>query len=166
MKILAFKILLTLKALILLWVGLVKNIALPTNKRKGNLLSSFFDLVFGTIEKLELFQYGSFKMKDVFHQAFVRKVLLVTGCFILLVTCLEWEHPGNAENGSIAFSEISSLSNGADRPSRTETFTKNSGQKSFRACFVLLNHHLTNRAVEQYFCSTQPLYLRIRSLRI
>jgi len=90
LKKIACKIYLLVADILLLGFNLIKTLNIPTRKRKGNLLSSLFIFFIGLIEKLNLFEHGVFSIALLFKKKYVRKIILVIGFLLFLLSLFEW----------------------------------------------------------------------------
>jgi hypothetical protein len=76
--------------IILLTIGVIKEIVLPNRKRKGNLLNSLFVFFVGTVEILDHFEYGIFQMTKIFKHKYIRQGVIIISAFLFLLSSFEW----------------------------------------------------------------------------
>jgi hypothetical protein len=84
------KVLVLLFDIILLTIGVIKEIVLPNRKRKGNLLNSLFVFFVGTVEILDHFEYGIFQMTKIFKHKYIRQGVIIISAFLFLLSSFEW----------------------------------------------------------------------------
>lgn len=78
--------------LLLAW-QILRKVALPTRRRKGNVLLSLHDFYVGVVERVAFFERGVLPRSAVFDNRYVRKALLLASCFLFLLSSLEWMPP-------------------------------------------------------------------------
>ena len=100
MKIIAIKILLLIKEIALFWISVIRKIVFPWKEKKGNILSTIFDLFIGTIEKLESFEHGVFRMTSISRQRHIKQGLFVFTFLLFLLSSFEYEGEKQSYNNS------------------------------------------------------------------
>lgn len=90
LKKISYKIFVLLFNIILLTIGVIKDIVLPNRKRKGNILNSLFVFFIGIVEILDHFEYGIFQMTKIFKHRYVRQGVIIISVFLFLLSSFEW----------------------------------------------------------------------------
>ncbi len=95
--------------IILLTIGVIKDIVLPNRKRKGNVLKSMFTFFVGIIEILARFEYGLFQMTKIFKHRYIRQGIIIISAFLFLLSSFEWtsEHKFNVGHRNTNVVELS-----------------------------------------------------------
>lgn len=88
-KILVKMLLLVTDILVFGW-KCIKQIILPTAGRKGNLLTTLFNLFDGLIYRLNYFQENNFKIASLTLKKHVKQTVLLLGTVLFLLSLLEW----------------------------------------------------------------------------
>lgn len=88
-KILAKILLLVIDILVFGW-KCMKQIILPGSGRKGNLLTTLFNLFDGLIDRLNDFQKNTFKVASLILKKRVKQIVLLLGTVLFLLSLLEW----------------------------------------------------------------------------
>lgn len=88
-KILAKILLLVIDILVFGW-KCIKQIILPGSGRKGNLLTTLFNLFDGLIDRLNDFQENTFKIASLTLKKRVKQTVLLLGTVLFLLSLLEW----------------------------------------------------------------------------
>jgi len=99
------KILILLHDILLFAFEVIKQIVLPTKKRKGNVLSSLFIFFVGLIERLIPFEHGLFKMARIFKLKYFKQGLIILGALLFLLSSFEWVSDQNSFNEQKTCSE-------------------------------------------------------------
>lgn len=85
-----YEIIVLVFKIVLFILQILKQLVLPTRKRKGNILSSLFVFFVGTIGILNCFESGFFRLSDLFRQKHIRQGVLIVSVFLFLLSSLEW----------------------------------------------------------------------------
>lgn len=84
------KVLALLLDIVLLTISTIKQLVLPSYKRKGNILHSVFVFFIGTIEILNRFEHGIFQMAKIFKHRYIRQGVIIISTFLFLLSSFEW----------------------------------------------------------------------------
>ena len=150
--------------IILFTFKVIKQIILPTNKRKGNILSSFFILFIGTIEMVIPFEYGDFKMREVFKFKYCRQGLIIIGALLFLLSSFEWVNNQSGFDKPVTYTAHSS-----------QAFEKRLKISVRKRRFIYLKEVSLNKQYPGYYClfsnsvnfqSSTSVFLLTKSLRI
>lgn len=95
-KKLSIKILTLIHDIFLLGYKMVRQLALPTKKRKGNILLSIFIFFLGIVERLNHFEHGFFSMAALLQQKYVKQSVFIIAGILFLLSSFEW----SGEHGS------------------------------------------------------------------
>ena len=86
-KKIVIKILCLLVDIFLLGIKIIKQIVLPGKSNNGNIISSVLVFFIGLVERLYLFEYGFFRMKNIFKLKYVRRgVIIIAGILFILAS--------------------------------------------------------------------------------
>ena len=92
--------------IILLAIGVIKQIVLPNRRRKGNILNSILVFFIGLVEILNHFEYGIFQMSKVFKHRYVRQGVIIATAFLFLLSSFEWTNEKEINRTSLNASVI------------------------------------------------------------
>ena len=70
--------------------SICKKVVLPTNKRKGNILSSFFIFFIGFIERINHYEHGFNRLGGLFKLKSLKNSLIVVISFLFILSLFEW----------------------------------------------------------------------------
>ena len=164
-KQIAAKVLVVLIDVFLLSYRILRQLALPTRKRKGNLLSSLFNLFAALIERLNCFEHGIFSMAAIFRKKYIKQCLLVVGGFLFILSLFEWS------GGNILAAEKTPRSTALRHTSSAKEIVV--AQSKWIDCnskqgFVITTYDTFNNFFPGISVSVSPAnkYLLLRCLRI
>lgn len=163
-KIIISKIMLLIIDVSLFGYKLIKQIILPNRRKKGNLLTSLFVFFDGTLERLDRFEHGTFRMATILRQKYIKRCLILIAGFLFLLSSLECDGNKSFWNNSFNYIEHFSYTVAKEiTVSKDETrfFHAETIQLASEWSFKNINH--------RYFSPSSnsvKLYLAIRNIRI
>jgi hypothetical protein len=84
------KIILLVTDILVFTYQIVREIILPTRRRKGNILSSVLAFFVGLVERVVSFENSLLQQPVVFSHKYVRKGLVIAVGFLFLLSSVEW----------------------------------------------------------------------------
>ena len=151
--------------IILLAIGVIKQIVLPNRRRKGNILNSILVFFIGLVEILNHFEYGIFQMSKVLKHRYVRQGLIITTAFLFLLSSFEWTNEKEINRTSLNASVI-------EHPQKVlEGIPFNKAKRAtywLKKTSLALNHSVNICRLPVNFLDSTPVkrYLFIRSILI
>ncbi len=151
--------------IILFIIGIVKQLILPTSKRKGNILQSVFIFFIGLVAIINRFEYGMFKMSAIFRQKNIRQLVIVISSLLFLLSSLEWTRAEAISKTEIQNnSNVATLSNNCKTSSPKTVSIFHPGKKIHIAVSrIISNPPLLYSVV---YSTTPAKYLLFRSILI
>jgi hypothetical protein len=165
LKKISYKVFVLLFDIILLNIGVIKDIVLPNRKRKGNLLNSLFVFFVGTVEILDHFEYGIFQMTKIFRHRYIRQGVIIISAFLFLLSSFEWSSEKEI-NRTFLNANVTQL---PQKVLKSIPFNKaKRATNSLEKTSLALNHSVNIYRLPGNFLDSTPVkrYLFIRSILI
>ena len=86
----AQKVLVLLMDILVFTWRVVREIILPTRRRKGNVMSSLLTFFVGLLERVVSFEKSILQRPVIFSHKYVKQILIVTVGFLFLLSSFEW----------------------------------------------------------------------------
>lgn len=83
--------------IVLFGYKMIRQVVLPTKKRKGNILSSLLVFFIGVVERLIHFEHGFFSMATILKRKYVKEGILITGAILFFLASFEWSQERKIE---------------------------------------------------------------------
>lgn len=163
-KIIISKIILLIVDISLFGYKLIKQIILPNRRKKGNLLTSLFVFFDGTLERIDRFEHGAFRMATILRQKYIKRCLLLIAGFLFLLSSLEFDSNKSFWNNSPNY--IEHFSNAVAK----EITVSKDETRFFHVETILLANEWSFKNINyRYFSPSSTSikkYLDIRNIRI